>query len=117
MTHLSFQVTHWVQYPKDSATVYSYFESRGGKHKDVSWSNEVPEILRGKHTRCCVILFSVMCLCDNQIVFFGLQYFLKRYLAGVVVTKERIDEAEMIYKAHFGVGSSFPHDKVQNICT
>ena len=49
-----------------------------------------------------------------QIVFFGLQYFLKRYLAGVVVTKEKIDEAEMIYKAHFGVGSSFPRDKVPN---
>ena len=47
-----------------------------------------------------------------QIVFFGLQYFLKRYLAGVVVTKEKIDEAEMIYKAHFGPGSSFPRDKV-----
>jgi len=75
----SYKVTHWVQYPKDSATVYSYFESRGGKHK--------------------------------EIVFFGLQYFLKRYLAGVVVTKEKIDEAEMIYKAHFGAGSSFPRDK------
>ena len=30
----------------------------------------------------------------------------------VVVTKAKIDEAERIYKAHFGPGSSFPHDKV-----
>ena len=35
-THAPLQVTHWVQYPKDSATVYSYFESRGGKHKEVN---------------------------------------------------------------------------------
>ena len=45
-------------------------------------------------------------------MFFGLQYFLKRYLAGVVVTEEKINEAEMIYKGHFGPGSSFPRDKV-----
>lgn len=75
----SYKVSHWVQYPENSATVYSYFESRGGKHK--------------------------------EIVFFGLQYFLKRYLAGVVVTEAKINEAEMIYKAHFGPSSSFPRDK------
>lgn len=79
----SYKVTHWVQYPKNTATVYSYFESRGGKHK--------------------------------EIVFFGLQYFLKRYLAGVVVTPEKIDEAEMIYSAHFGPGSAFPRDKWMHI--
>lgn len=36
-----------------------------------------------------------------QTVFFGLQYFLKQYLMGAVVTKEAIDEAEEVYNAHF----------------
>ena len=30
----------------------------------------------------------------DETVFFGLQYFLKHYLEGVVITKEKIDEAE-----------------------
>lgn len=38
----------------------------------------------------------------EQTVFFGLQYFLKEYLSGVVVTKEFIDEAEEICLLHFG---------------
>lgn len=40
----------------------------------------------------------------NSTVFFGLQYFIKRYLEGVVVTKEKIDEAEAIINAHMGPG-------------
>uniref|UniRef100_A0A0B6ZJ93 Nicotinamide phosphoribosyltransferase n=1 Tax=Arion vulgaris TaxID=1028688 RepID=A0A0B6ZJ93_9EUPU len=35
-------------------------------------------------------------------VFFGLQYILKRWLVGPVVTKEKIQEAKEVYKAHFG---------------
>ena len=35
-------------------------------------------------------------------MFFGLQYILKRWLTGPVVTKEKIAEAKEIYKAHFG---------------
>nr|KAG5687412.1 hypothetical protein BaRGS_004914 [Batillaria attramentaria] len=35
-------------------------------------------------------------------VFFGLQYILKRFLAGPVVTKEKIQEAKELYNAHFG---------------
>ncbi|MDR3182725.1 MAG: nicotinate phosphoribosyltransferase [Planctomycetaceae bacterium] len=35
-------------------------------------------------------------------VFFGLQYYLKRYLAGQVVTQEKIAEAEEVFAAHFG---------------
>ena len=58
----SYKVSHWRQYPPGTTTVYSYFESRGGKY--------------------------------DEVCFFGLQYFLKRYLSGVVVTKEKIDEAE-----------------------
>jgi len=37
----------------------------------------------------------------NETVFFGLQYFLKRYLEGPVVTKAKIDEAEEYFKIHF----------------
>lgn len=65
-----FQVTHHLQYPDNTSTVYSYFESRGGKFRTT--------------------------------VFFGLQYILKRWLVGPVVTREKIDEAVAIYREHFG---------------
>lgn len=42
-----------------------------------------------------------------QTLFFGLQYFLKRYLEGHVVTKKKIDEAEAFAKAHFGRDDCF----------
>ena len=70
----SYKVSHHVQYPKGTTTIYSYFESRGGRHREVC--------------------------------FFGLQYFIKRYLTGVVVTKEKIDEAAAMYSAHFGPGTN-----------
>ena len=35
-------------------------------------------------------------------VFFGLQYWLKRYLAGQVVTAQKIDQAEELFRSHFG---------------
>ncbi len=38
----------------------------------------------------------------NETVFFGLQYLLKEYLAGPVVTKRKIDEAEELVNAHMG---------------
>lgn len=34
-------------------------------------------------------------------VFFGLQYTIKRYLQGVVVTKEKVQEAKELFAAHF----------------
>ena len=37
-----------------------------------------------------------------ETVFFGLQYLLKKYLEGVVVTKEKIDSAEKLAAGHFG---------------
>ena len=79
----SYKVTHWAQYPPGTKTIYSYLESRGGKHV--------------------------------RVVNFGLQYFIKRYLCGVVVTPEKIDEAERMYSAHFGPGSIFPRDKWMHI--
>jgi len=69
----SYKVSHWKQYPAGTEYVYSYFESRGCVNK--GW---------------------------DSVCFFGLQYFIKRYLLGQVVTKEKIDEAEDIYKDHFG---------------
>mmetsp|Transcript_47881 Transcript_47881/g.102632 ORF Transcript_47881/g.102632 Transcript_47881/m.102632 type:complete len:1005 (+) Transcript_47881:75-3089(+) len=65
----SYKVTHHLQYPPGTETVYSYFECRGGEYKDVC--------------------------------FFGLQYFIKKYLCGRAVTKEKIDEAESYFKTHF----------------
>lgn len=43
----------------------------------------------------------------SETVFFGLQYLLKEYLAGVVVTCEKIDEAEAFWTAHFGHSGMF----------
>jgi nicotinamide phosphoribosyltransferase len=37
----------------------------------------------------------------EEVCFFGLQYFLKRYLSGQVVTQEKIDQAETYFKKHF----------------
>lgn len=37
-----------------------------------------------------------------EVVFFGLQYILKRWLCGPVVTAEKIAEAKEFYKLHFG---------------
>jgi len=37
----------------------------------------------------------------DEVVFFGLQYYLTRYLAGAVVRREHIDEAEAFFAAHF----------------
>jgi nicotinamide phosphoribosyltransferase len=71
----SYKVSHHVQYPPKTEKVYSYFESRGGRFKDVT--------------------------------FFGLQYFLKRYLEGVVVTEGKINEAYEYFKDHFGDPSLF----------
>eukprot|EP00937_MAST-01D_sp_MAST-1D-sp2_P001253 g1253.t1 len=38
----------------------------------------------------------------DEIVFFGLQYFLQRYLEGVVVTRERIEQASRMVQQHMG---------------
>ncbi len=65
----SYKVSHYKQYPPNTTTIYSYFESRGGRF-------------------------------DN-VVFFGLQYYLKEYLVGQVITQEGINEAELLYEQHF----------------
>ena len=69
----SYKHSHYLQYPKDTRTVYSYFESRGGKYPTTT--------------------------------FFGLQYYIKRYLEGCVVTQEKVDVAEEIVNSHMGAGT------------
>lgn len=39
-----------------------------------------------------------------EVTFFGLQYFMKKYLEGVVLTREKIDEAKEIFASHLGPG-------------
>jgi len=68
----AYKTSHWRQYPPNTTTVYSYFESRGGKF--------------------------------DEVTFFGLQYIIKRYLTGQVVTKEKIDAAEEVINAMMGLG-------------
>ncbi|XP_026131190.1 nicotinamide phosphoribosyltransferase-like [Carassius auratus] len=68
----SYKITHYKQYPPNVNKVYSYFECRHKKG--------------GQH---------------NEVVFFGLQYLLKKYLAGRVVTEEKIQEAKVFYQLHF----------------
>jgi nicotinamide phosphoribosyltransferase len=43
----------------------------------------------------------------KEVVFFGLQYIVQRYLAGQVVTQEKIDEAAATAEAHFGSAEVF----------
>ena len=38
----------------------------------------------------------------RDVVFFGLQYYIKKYLEGVVVTEEKIQSAKKLFQAHFG---------------
>lgn len=71
----SYKASHWKQYPPNTQSVYSYFESRGGEF-------------------------------DN-VCFFGLQYYLKKYLEGQVITQAKIDEAEEMWAAHFGTPGVF----------
>ena len=53
----------------------------------------------------------------DETVFFGLQYYLNRYLAGEVVTHEKIDEAEAIFHSHFGNKDCFNRKGWEHIVT
>ena len=46
----------------------------------------------------------------NEIVFFGLQYFLKKYLEGPVVTEDKINQAFDLFSMHFGDEKAFNFD-------
>ncbi len=43
----------------------------------------------------------------DEVVFFGLQYLIKKYLTGKVVTRRKIDEAAALYAPHFGNADLF----------
>ena len=43
-----------------------------------------------------------------ETIFFGLQFFLEQYLAGTVITPDKIDAAEAVFSSHFN-GPSFFH--------
>lgn len=43
----------------------------------------------------------------DKTVFFGLQYLLKKWMVGAVVTQEKIDEAKELFAAHFGSDKVF----------
>lgn len=71
----SYKVGHFRQYPPNTRTVYSYFESRGGVFPET--------------------------------VFFGLQYYLQKYLS-TPVTISDIYKAAEFYGDHFGNPHIFP---------
>lgn len=70
----SYKVSHYLQYPPGTTSMFSYIESRGGEY--------------------------------NEMVFFGLQYYLKEYLTHRV-TVEEVEKAKELYAAH---GEPFNYD-------
>lgn len=77
----SYKVTQWKQYAPGTKKIYSYFESRG---HPIEWCNEV--------------------------MVFGHQYFYKEFLAGRVVTEEKVNQAAHRWSAHFGNPHYFNKD-------
>lgn len=51
----------------------------------------------------------------SEIVFFGLQYYLKRFLSGQVVTQEKINTANDLLESHLGQPGIFHRDGWQYI--
>ena len=47
-------------------------------------------------------------------IFFGLQYYLKQYLSGSIITKELVDQAEVFWNEHLGPGA-FSKEKWMHI--
>lgn len=71
LTTDSYKASHYLQYPPGSQKVHSYIESRGCPEMKIPYTT-----------------------------FFGLQAFLKAYMCGVQVTREKIDEAKEFWAAH-----------------
>ncbi len=68
----SYKLTHWRIYNKGLTNLYSYFEARSQS------------------------------VFDDEVVFFGLQYFIKRYLSGGVITRKDLPRLKAFCKHHFG---------------
>jgi nicotinamide phosphoribosyltransferase len=81
----SYKTGHFKQYPPGTEKIYSYLEARG--------TNTGYE----------------------QTVFYGLQYILKSYLEGKVVTEEDIDFAEEFLAKHFGREDCFNREGWERI--
>lgn len=47
---------------------------------------------------------------DTDITFYGLQYFLKEYLEGTVITEAKVEEAKTFFEGHFGREDSFNYE-------
>lgn len=77
----SYKVSHYLQYPPGTTSMFSYIESRGGEY-------------------------------DNT-VFFGLQYYLKKYLTHRVTMAE-VEEARIFFTAH---GEPFNYEGWKYIAT
>jgi nicotinamide phosphoribosyltransferase len=77
----SYKVSHYLQYPPGTTSMFSYIESRGGEY--------------------------------NKTVFFGLQYYLKRYLTHRVTVAE-VEEAKEFFAAH---GEPFNYEGWMYIAT
>ncbi len=75
----SYKYSQWKQYPPKTTKMFSYLESRGGEN--------------GKYSK-------------GHIQFFGLQYYIKKYLS-VKITKEMVEEANEIISLH---GLPFNYD-------
>lgn len=53
----------------------------------------------------------------DEVVFFGLQYYLRKYLEGEVITREKIDAAESFWNEHLGVTRLFNREGWDAIVT
>jgi len=74
----SYKITHWMIYPEGLTFISSYLEARAASD------------------------FA------DEIVFFGLQYWIKRYLRGGIITKRMLPRLRALYKHHFmGVDGYF----------
>ena len=53
----------------------------------------------------------------DEVTFFGLQYIIKKHLLGQVVTREKIEEAAMFARIHFGNDNAFNREGWEHILT
>jgi len=74
----SYKVSQAVQYPPGTTQIYTYLSARG-LADDWPFGDDLPEM-----------------------TFFGLQYQIKKYFEGQVVTEGKVTEAKKFWDAHFG---------------
>ena len=82
----SYKVTHHYFYPKGTEKIYSYLHYFYPKGTEKIYS----------------YLESRVGAEFNKTIFYGLQYIIKKYLEGQIVTQEKIDEADNLIANHIG---------------